>query len=240
MGSDATTPADRRASVPWSATIETSLAAGTAGEPGALPDDRASGQRSLDAAADDRVVVRRVLDGDRDAYRILVEREAASVIRACQRILGDAHEAEDVAQEAFVIAYRSLGAWRSEGSFGAWLARIAVRDAVRRVRRRREVAWVSPEPIGDAVGHTMVGLGSTRAAGDPAAAALHAERTADIRMAVARLDEPYRETVALRFFGELSLNEIAAETGRPLATVKTHLRRGLLRLRERLDEGDRR
>jgi RNA polymerase sigma-70 factor (ECF subfamily) len=52
-----------------------------------------------------------------------------------------------------------------------------------------------------------------------------------VRLAVAGLSEPYREVVALRFFGELSLEEIASATGRPLNTVKTHLRRGLERLR---------
>ena len=54
---------------------------------------------------------------------------------------------------------------------------------------------------------------------------------------MARLAEPYRETVSLRFFGELSLDEIARQTGRPLGTVKTHLHRGLLRLRDALDQG---
>ena len=57
-------------------------------------------------------------------------------------------------------------------------------------------------------------------------------RSAD---ALADLDEPYRETVSLRYFGELSLNEIAEVTGRPLGTVKTHLHRGLLRLRTSLE-----
>jgi RNA polymerase sigma-70 factor (ECF subfamily) len=60
---------------------------------------------------------------------------------------------------------------------------------------------------------------------------LRAERAADVRAAVARLDEPYRETVALRFFADLTLDEIATATGRPLGTVKTHLHRGLIRLR---------
>jgi RNA polymerase sigma-70 factor (ECF subfamily) len=217
-------PAARRAAPPpWSATIDTG--------------PRAAGTSLSGSPENDRVVVKAVLDGNRDAFRVLVEREAASVIRACQRILGDRHEAEDVAQEAFVIAYRSLGAWRGDGPFGAWLTRIAVRDAVRRASRRREVAWVSPELPGSGRAPEILAVGASRAAIDPAQAALHAERTADVRLAVSRLDEPYRETVALRFFGELSLNEIAAETGRPLATVKTHLRRGLLRLRERLDEG---
>jgi RNA polymerase sigma-70 factor (ECF subfamily) len=66
---------------------------------------------------------------------------------------------------------------------------------------------------------------------------MRAERAADLRTAVSGLPEPYREVVVLRFYGELSLDEIARQTDRPLGTVKTHLRRGLLRLRETVDSG---
>jgi RNA polymerase sigma-70 factor (ECF subfamily) len=172
---------------------------------------------------DERAAVDAVLAGDRDAFRVLVDRESAAVIRACHRILGDLHEAEDAAQEAFVIAFRSLAGWRADGPFGAWLTRIAVRIALRRAGRRRDVAWI--DPTDPARGIDLPG------GPDPAATTLRAERAADVRAAVSRLDEPYRETVALRFFGELSLDEIAQQTGRPLGTVKTHLHRGLLRLR---------
>ena len=69
------------------------------------------------------------------------------------------------------------------------------------------------------------------AAQDPAAASLQAEQAVELRRALQTLDDPYREVVLLRFYGDLSLAEIALETGRPVATIKTHLRRGLLRLR---------
>ena len=85
-----------------------------------------------EALADDRRLVDDVLGGDREAFRLLVDREGPALVAACTRVLGDRSEAEDVAQEAFVIAYRSLGIWRGEGSLGAWLARIGVRLAVRR------------------------------------------------------------------------------------------------------------
>jgi RNA polymerase sigma-70 factor (ECF subfamily) len=192
-------------------------------------------------------VVEAVLGGDRDAFRVLVERESASVVRACHRVLGDLHEAEDAAQEAFVIAYRSLAGWRGDGSFGAWLGRIAVRNAVRRAKSRRSVARIDPtDPdlvLGSASGGATAGadraslaamaLGLTGST-DPALISLRAERADDLRRAVARLDEPYRETIMLRFFAELSLAEIAAETERPIGTVKTHLFRGLNRLRAAL------
>ncbi len=172
-----------------------------------------------DTGVDDRALVDAVLAGDRDAFRLLVEREQRVVYRACLRILGRPHDAEDVAQEAFVMAYRSIASYRGEGPLGGWLLRIATRQAFRRLRQRRETAELGAELVLHAPGS------------DPLAAALADERQRAVRLAVASLGEPYREVVALRFFGEMSLDEIAAATRRPLNTVKTHLRRGLERLR---------
>lgn len=178
-----------------------------------------------DAVVDDHVLVRRVLDGDRDLFRLLVERESVVVYRACLRILAQPEAAEDVAQEAFVIAYRSLGSFRGDGSLGGWVTRIATRLALRRVDRRPTLAL-------DAIAEPA----DRQRQADPLSSILDGEREVTVREAVSRLAEPYREVVALRFFGELSLAEIAAATGRPVATIKTHLRRGLERLRPILGE----
>ena len=140
-----------------------------------------------------------------------------------------------------MTAYRSLASWRGDGPFGAWLTRIAIRIALRRVGQRRSVVWLDPTGAADpgslesregALGAASMASGAQH---DPAMLALRAEREGDVRTAVAALPEPYREVVTLRFFGECSLEEIARQTGRPLGTVKTHLRRGLLRLRESVD-----
>src|SRR5215213_5875219 len=121
---------------------------------------------------EDRRAVDAVLAGDREAFRVLVERESASVIRACHRVLGDIHEAEDAAQEAFVTAFRSLAGWRGDGPFGAWLTRIAVRIALRRGQKRRDVVWIDPthpeHPV-DVPGGP-----------DPAMTTLRAERSAGV------------------------------------------------------------
>jgi RNA polymerase sigma-70 factor (ECF subfamily) len=196
------------------------------------PDPSSAGAASQLGVPDDGEIVRAVLDGDRDAFRVLVDRESGAVVRACYRILGDMHEAEDVAQEAFVSAYRSLASWRADGPFGAWLTRIAVRLAVRQAGRRKVVGWL--RPMNDTERDAMASL-PAGASTQPEHVALRAERAIATRRALAGLDEPYREVVALRFFGERSLEEIADLTGRPLGTVKTHLRRGLLRLRDGLE-----
>jgi RNA polymerase sigma-70 factor (ECF subfamily) len=190
------------------------------------------------AVSDERAIVDAVLAGDRDAFRRLVEREAPALVRACQRILGDHAEAEDAAQEAFVTAFRSLASWRGEGPFGAWLTRIGVRIALRQAGRRRTVTWLDPtRSAGTDASRIAADRAASAAASqtDPALLSIRAEHATEIRAAVAALPEPYREVVALRFFGEASLQEIARQTGKPMGTVKTQLRRGLARVRERLE-----
>ena len=121
-----------------------------------------------------------------------------------------------------MAAFRSISGFRGEGSVRGWLMRIATRQAFRRLAQRRPTADL------DTVGEPLLADPS----GDPTAS-WSPPRRSEVRSAVAALPDPYRETVALRFFGELSLAEIAEATGRPLNTVKTHLRRGLDRLRPR-------
>lgn len=197
------------------------------------------------STVDDHAIVEEVLDGDRDAFRRLVERESAALVRACHRILGDHAEAEDAAQEAFVTAFGSLASWRGDGPLGAWLTRIGTRIALRRASRRRTVTWRDPGRVAPGSGRDPADEAASREAlaaaplTDPAILSLRAERATEVRTAVAALPEPYREVVALRFFGDQSLDEIARQTGRPLGTVKTHLHRGLARLREAMEGSDR-
>lgn len=180
-----------------------------------------------DEGVEDRALVDAVRAGDRDAFRLLVERETPGVYRACLRILGRSHDAEDVTQETFVTAFRSASTYRGDGSLRGWLLRIAQRIAFRRLSQRR--ATLDLAEIGEA---RLADAGA-----DPTRIVVLAEGRAEVRDAVAALPEPYREVVALRFFGDLSLAEVAESTGRPLGTVKTHLRRGLQRLRPGLAPG---
>ena len=177
---------------------------------------------------DDRALVEAVLAGDRDRFSALVQRETPTVYRACLRILGQRHDAEDVTQEAFIAAFRSMRGYRGEGSFRAWVLRIATRLAFRRLGQRRPTS-----PLDDAV----TGRIADDRANEPATAVMRTERRVAVRDAVAALPDHYREVVALRFFADLPLAEISHITGRPLNTVKTHLRRALERLQPILADG---
>jgi len=173
----------------------------------------------------DRALVDAVLSGNADAYRVLVERESRTVMAVCTSILRDPDEASDVAQEAFLQAYRSLAGYRGDGTFGAWVGRIATRMAVQRVeaaRRRPATAELSDDIRGDA-------------RLDPELSFMSSENATALRAAVERLPADQREVVTLRFFSEMPIEQIAAVTHAPIGTVKSRLHRALERLRSQGD-----
>jgi len=185
-----------------------------------------SHRASMTLEPTDRALVDAVIAGDDEAFRVLVEREKANVIGLCRRLLRDPMEAEDVAQEAFIQAYRALPTFRGDGPFGAWLGRIATRMAVARRKRpvdlradpTREEGWLID--AGEAI--------------DPQLATLDGERRAQVREAISTLPEHQRRIVSMRFYGDMSLDEISSATGAPLGTVKSRLHRALAALRGRL------
>jgi len=166
-----------------------------------------------------------VLAGDPDAYRALVERESRSVIGLCTAILGNAEDGQDVAQDAFVQAYRSLPGYRGDGTFGAWIGRIAKRMAISRaVERQRRLE----EPAGPE-------LRASDGRTNPEGQIVRLEHSEQIRKAVDSLPADQRDVVAMRFYQDMSIEKIAVATGTPAGTVKSRLHRGLARLR---DQGD--
>ena len=167
-----------------------------------------------------------VLAGDREVYRLLVERESRVVIGLCLRVLGDPDEAQDAAQDAFVQAFRSLAGYRGDGTFGAWVGRIARRIAVARAASAGKRETTQIDDAADAV---------RDGAADPLEHVMDVEQSAQLRGAVDALPADQRQVVALRFFQDMPLERIAEETNVPLGTVKSRLHRALARLR---DQGD--
>src|SRR5437773_9942893 len=97
-------------------------------------------QQSVDSAQaiaeSDALAVERTLAGDRDAYRVLVERHSHSVFRLAYRMTGNRHDAEEVVQEAFLRGYQKLGQFAARANFGTWVYRIAANYAIRSEERR--------------------------------------------------------------------------------------------------------
>ena len=187
-------------------------------------DDSDSGSMTLEPT--DRALVDAVISGDDEAYRVLVDREKENVIGLCRRVLRDPQLAEDVAQEAFIQAYRALPTFRGDGAFGAWVGRIASRMAYASLKRPTELR---ADPTREDGWLIDAGEGI-----DPQRAILEGERRVEVQRAISSLPEHQRRIVEMRFYGGMSLEEISSATGAPLGTVKSRLHRALAALRGRL------
>jgi RNA polymerase sigma-70 factor (ECF subfamily) len=174
----------------------------------------------------DRALVDAVISGDDEAYRVLVDREKDNVIGLCRRVLRDPQEAEDVAQDAFIQAYRALPTFRGDGAFGAWIGRIATRMAYARLKRPAELRADPTREDGWLI-DAADGM-------DPQRAILDDERRAEVRDAISTLPEHQRRIVEMRYYGGMSLEQISSATGAPVGTVKSRLHRALAALRGRL------
>jgi RNA polymerase sigma-70 factor (ECF subfamily) len=89
-------------------------------------------------AESDAIAVERTLAGDRDAYRVLVERHSHNVFRLAYRMTGNRHDAEEVVQEAFLRGFQKLGQFAARSNFGTWVYRIAANYAIDRMRQRQK------------------------------------------------------------------------------------------------------
>ena len=173
-------------------------------------------------------LVERARRGDHDAYEQIVQAHQGIAFRTAYLVTGDAAEAEDAAQEAFVKAYRALARFRVGAPFRPWLLRIVANEA----RNRRRSAGRR--------GAVQLRLASATSSGDaapsPEAALLDAERRERLLRAVNGLREEERLVVACRYFLDLSEAETAAALDLRAGTVKSRLARALERLRPVLDE----
>jgi RNA polymerase sigma-70 factor, ECF subfamily len=163
----------------------------------------------------DAVLVESVLSGDRAAYDELVCRYSQCVVATAWQILGDYHAAQDVAQEAFLIAYQKLGSLRNGSTFGSWVLKIARRYACRSARHMARA----------------VQLEAGNAHPSPSRDDRLTDDQEELLAAVARLPEHERVVLVLHYFQEHSVKAVAEATQRPLGTVTKQLSRALRRLR---------
>jgi RNA polymerase sigma factor (sigma-70 family) len=172
-------------------------------------------------------LVERARRGDQAAFEELVHRHRTIAFRTAVVLAGSPADAEEAAQDAFVKAWSALPRFRRGAPFRPWLLAIVANEArtKRRAAGRRE-AWALK--ASDA--HVPP------ADGDPAAAVVVRERSAELRAALAGLEERDRVVLALRYLLDLSEREMAAALGCRPGTVKSRLSRALERLREEVGE----
>jgi RNA polymerase sigma-70 factor (ECF subfamily) len=167
--------------------------------------------------------------GEASAFDVLVARWEDKIRGAAYRFLGSEEEARDVAQEAFLRAYRALGGFKREARFSSWLYQIATNLCRDRLRRRRTRAAVSLEEL-EETGPVIV---ETRPGAHERLQQMDLARV--VRRAIHALPEEQREVVILKEYQGLTFLEIAQSLDLPVSTVKTRLYRGLGQLRLRLE-----
>jgi RNA polymerase sigma-70 factor (ECF subfamily) len=185
-------------------------------------------------SAVDLELVRLAQQGDRDAFGRLVERNRASVFRAAYAALGSASEADDVAQDAFISAYRKLGSFRGQSSFKTWLLSIAWRKALD--RRKKLTRWmrmtVAHDESFEGSADVLERLPSMRPSHDERVAADELYRV--LKRLIASLPRKLRDVLLLAGSGEYSYDEIAAMLGVPVGTVKWRVSEARRMLKQKL------
>lgn len=176
-------------------------------------------------------LIDRVLSGHHEDFHELIAAYRRGVYLAAYDILQNAADAEEVAQEAFLKAFRGLRGFRRESQFATWLFRIAVNEARMRLRRRREVSLESVFPDDEEGGdYTPTMLADWREI--PSDALLREETRRFVREAIAALPERYREIITLRDVNGLNIAETAEILGISIGNTKVRLLRARLLLRD--------
>jgi RNA polymerase sigma-70 factor (ECF subfamily) len=187
--------------------------------------------RSEPTGASDEALMAAIARGDQSALAALYDRFSPMIFALCRRALRDAAAAEDLLEEIFVELWRRADRYdASRGGVATYLATLTRSRAIDRLRSRsRAQAGAIPE-----------GADPVAPATDPAAGIAGDERQRRVAAALAALSPDQRQAIELAYYEGLSHTEIAQRLAKPLGTVKTWVRQGLIRLRDDLrtyDEG---
>jgi len=164
--------------------------------------------------ASDRLLVQRTRGGDVDAFGELVRRYQSSVYGVCYRLLGDSAEAEDLAQEAFLRAFRRLGTYDEARPFGPWVRRVAANLALNALEQRRPQTLEWDDEVDQIRGDPLE---------MPEAAGERAEMAERVRAGLLRLPDHYRAVIELRHYQDMSYDEMASALGIGVGDVRTRL-----------------
>jgi RNA polymerase sigma-70 factor, ECF subfamily len=177
-------------------------------------------------AISDAECVRRLLQGEADAFEVLVRRHQKAIFNLVYRMLGDYDEAAEVSQETFLSAYRSIGQFRGDANFSTWLYRIAINHASTRRRslarwQQRTVPLETTEPVNEREP-------------DPADTVEQREIQKLVQKALNGLEASDAMIIVLKDLQDVPYEEVARVLDVPVGTVKSRLHRARKALRSRL------
>ena len=176
----------------------------------------------------ERAAIERVLAGDGDGFRALVERHSRTLFRLAYRITGNEADAEDVVQESFLRAYRGLSQYDGRSTFQAWISRIASNYALDLLAAKKRRNWEQIDGSEDRAGvlDSMPAAGAT-----PERLAQSGQVREHVETALSGLTDLERTAFVLRHYEGLSIEEIGSTMGINLNSVKQGVFRAVQKLR---------
>jgi len=184
----------------------------------------------------DEVLVARAQRGDLAAFGLLVERHQDALINGIYRMVGHREDAEDLAQEAFVKAYRGIKGFEGRSSLYTWLYSIAINLVISHRRKTGSRRHLNPVSLHESADEDGRGFDVQDGLERPEAAAERHELRERIEDAIDQLDDEYRRVVVMRDIEGFDYRTIARLLGCPQGTVKSRLHRARLALRDQLKD----
>jgi len=184
----------------------------------------------------DAIAVERTLAGERDAFRILVERHSQLLFRLAYRMTGNEHDAEEVVQEAFLRAYRNLGQFGSRANFGTWAYRIAANYAIDRMRQRKheDARRTTPSTQSEELEQDPLDLVPDERP-NPDRLAVNTELRKKMQEALNNLSHSERTAFVMRHWEGCAIEEIAAVLKSTTSAAKNTVFRSVQKLRRALE-----
>lgn len=191
---------------------------------------------ALPSTLSDAELSARIAQGDMRALEHLMRLHNRTMYRTARAILRDDAEAEDAVQDAYLQAYRSIGAFRGDAKLSTWLVRIVANEALARRRKDARRAAIVPIRGGGVEEHEFEAEAAVRGENGPESQAQRSELRRLLEQKIDELPEAFRAVFMLRALEELPVDETAAVLGIPEATVRTRFFRARSLLRESLSQ----
>lgn len=166
-------------------------------------------------------IVNKTIDGDKESFNMLIQGRKEHIYKIAYSYVNNVDDALDIVQDVIYKALTSIESLKNPQYFNTWLTRITINCAINHLRKSKKIVYVDESNIKD------IGIDST-----------NREEIMDLRRELQKLDVKYKTVIILKYFEDMTLNEISQVLDLPINTVKTHLYRALEKLKINLKEAD--